>query len=441
MNVNTYEKLLRKQSKLSVLGLGYVGMPLVKAFSEKVQVIAFDISEHAIKLCRDVILDVPKLDNVPSNGNCVEYTNDSSKLSEAVFHIIAVPTPVNIDKTPDLSFLENACEILGKNLARDSFVVFESTVYPSVTEDVCIPILERASGLKVGTDFKVGYSPERINPSDTKNTLESIVKIVSATDDDALEIIALVYKLIVSAGVYKASSIKIAEAAKLIENSQRDLNVAFLNEISIIFKEVDIDTSDVISAMNTKWNSLKFTPGLVGGHCIGVDPYYLRYWAEKEGCQSLLVSTGRKINDEMSKFVADAIIRKLIVTEKKIKDAKIAIFGITFKENCPDHRNSRAIDIIDILKTYGIQPIIVDPIADKLDILNTYEIELQCLKTVKNMDCLVFLVAHDIFNNIIQDNIELYFKDLPNKEKIIIDVKSIFNKTDVREKGYTYWCL
>lgn len=437
-----YEKIIKKKEKVAVIGLGYVGMPIAVAFAKKVNVIGFDLNKEKVDLYKLGIDPTEEVGNEEIKNTRVEFTSDESKLKEAKFHIVAVPTPINSDKTPDLNPVEGASTIIGRNLTQGSIVVYESTVYPGVTEDVCIPILEKESGLKCGIDFKVGYSPERINPGDKKNTLEKIIKIVSGVDDESLEEIAKVYELVIDAGVHRASSIKVAEAAKVVENSQRDINIAFMNELAIVFDHMDIDTNEVIEAMNTKWNALKFTPGLVGGHCIGVDPYYFVYEAEKLGYHSQIILSGRKINDGMGSFVADAIIKKLILANKVVRQAKVAILGLTFKENCPDTRNSKVIDIIKRLEEYGIKPIIVDPQADKEDAKKHYDIDLIDLKDIKDVDCIVFAVAHDEFRKMTWEDIDFLFKkDYINNEKIIIDVKGILDKVELEKRNYTYWRL
>ena len=362
--MNLYEDLVGKRTKLSLVGLGYVGMPIAVAFAKKIDVVGYDLNAKKIELYKSGIDPTNEVGNDAIKTTKVEFTADASKLREAKFHIVAVPTPVNADHTPDLTPVEGASEILGKNLTKGSVVVFESTVYPGVTEDVCVPILERESGLKCGVDFKIGYSPERINPGDKVHRLETITKIVSGMDEETLDTVAKVYELVVEAGVYKASSIKVAEAAKVIENSQRDINIAFMNELSIIFNKMGIDTLSVLKAAGTKWNFLNFRPGLVGGHCIGVDPYYLTYKAEMLGYHSQIILSGRRINDDMGKYVAESCVKNLIKADKTVKNAKVAILGFTFKENCPDTRNTKIIDIVNELKEYGISPVITDPVAD-----------------------------------------------------------------------------
>lgn len=436
-----YEKIINKQEKVSVVGLGYVGMPLAVAFAKKVQVIGYDINEKKIELYKNGVDPTNEIGNETIKQTTVDFTMDEKRLREAKFHIVAVPTPINSDKTPDLSPVKGASETVGRNLTKGSIVVYESTVYPGVTEDVCIPILEKKSGLKCGIDFKVGYSPERINPGDKVNTLEKITKIVSGFDDESLEEIAKVYELIIEAGVHRASSIKVAEAAKVVENAQRDINIAFMNELAMVFDRMEIDTKEVIDAMNTKWNALKFYPGLVGGHCIGVDPYYFIYEAEKLGYHSQIILSGRKINDGMGEFVADVIIKKLVHANKVVKKTKVIILGITFKENCPDTRNSKVVDIIKRLNEYGIEPIVVDPQADKEDVQREYGIELVDIKEVSDADCIVFAVAHEEFMNMPLDEIDELFGDFDNSEKVIIDAKSILDKAEIEKSGYSYWRL
>ena len=351
--MSLFEKIVKKEEKIAVIGLGYVGMPIAVAFAKKVDVIGFDLNTKKIDLYKSGIDPTNEVGDDEIKRTTVDFTSDETKLREAKFHIVAVPTPINSDKTPDLSPVEGASKIVGRNLTKGSIVVYESTVYPGVTEDICIPILEKESGLKCGVDFKIGYSPERINPGDKVHRLENIIKIVSGMDEESLDEIAKVYELVIEVGVHKAGSIKVAEAAKVVENSQRDINIAFMNELAMVFDRMGIDTKEVIEAMNTKWNALGFTPGLVGGHCIGVDPYYFVYEAEKLGYHSQIILSGRKINDGMGKFVADAIIKKLILANKVVRQAKVVILGVTFKENTPDTRNSKVVDIIDNLREYG----------------------------------------------------------------------------------------
>ncbi|MDN4861148.1 nucleotide sugar dehydrogenase [Priestia aryabhattai] len=441
--MNLYEKIINKEEKISVVGLGYVGMPIAVAFAKKVAVIGFDLNENKINQYKNGIDPTQEVGDEVIKNTTIEFTTNETKLQEAKFHIVAVPTPVNADKTPDLDPVEGASLIIGRNLQKGSIVVYESTVYPGVTEDVCIPILERESGLKCGVDFKVGYSPERINPGDKVHKLENITKIVSGMDNESLDEIAKVYELVIEVGVHRAGSIKVAEAAKVVENSQRDINIAFMNELAMVFDRMGIDTQEVVEAMNTKWNALRFYPGLVGGHCIGVDPYYFIYEAEKLGYHSQIILSGRKINDGMGAFVGDAIIKKLIQANKVVKQAKVVILGITFKENCPDTRNSKVVDIVTRLNEYGIEPEIVDPQADGETATKEYGLDLIPLDMVENADCLVFAVAHEEFKNMDMNQIDKLFgnRNLPNAEKVIVDIKSILNKDQILESGYSYWRL
>lgn len=439
--MNLYGKIVDRKEKIAVVGLGYVGMPLAIAFAKKASVIGFDLNRKKIELYKSGIDLTNEVGNEAIKQTTVDFTSDEIKLKEAKFHIVAVPTPINSDKTPNLAPVEQASTIIGRNLAKGSIIVYESTVYPGVTESVCIPILEKESGLKCGLDFKVGYSPERINPGDKIHRLESIIKIVSGIDDESLQEIAKVYELVIEAGVHKVSSIKVAEAAKVAENSQRDINIAFMNELAMVFDRMGIDTKEVIDAMNTKWNALKFYPGLVGGHCIGVDPYYFLYEAEKLGYHSQIILSGRKINDGMGEFVADAIIKRLILANKVVRQAKVVILGITFKENCPDIRNSRVADIIKRLNEYSIKPIVVDPLANKDDAKQEYGLQIVELHDVSNVDCVVIAVAHDEFKNMTLEQIDRLFGKTDNSEKVIIDVKSILDRTEVEKRGYVYWRL
>lgn len=437
-----YNSLKNKQSKLSLVGLGYVGMPIAIAFArEGIDVIGFDLNKAKIDLYKSGIDPTHEVGNDAIKNTSVEFTADEEKLREAKFHIIAVPTPVNQDKTPDLSPVIVASTILGRNLTKGSIVVFESTVYPGVTEDVCVPILEKESGLKCGPDFKIGYSPERINPGDQLHRLENIRKIVSGMDEEALEEIANVYNLVIKAGVYKVSSIKTAEAIKVVENSQRDINIAFMNELAMVFDRMGIDTAEVVEGMNTKWNALGFRPGLVGGHCIGVDPYYFTYEAEKLGYHSQIILSGRKVNDGMGEFIANTIIKKLVLADKRVKESKVVILGITFKENCPDTRNSKVNDIIKKLREYGITPIVVDPQANHADAKHEYDVELVPLASIKDADCIVLAVAHDEFKALTLNDIDKLYRDIPNNEKVLIDVKSILDKKSIDNMGYMYWRL
>lgn len=435
---NLYEKLLSKEEKLSLVGLGYVGMPIAVAFAKKVDVIGYDLNEKKIELYKSGVDPTNEVGDEAIRNTSVDFTADETKLREAKFHIVAVPTPVNDDHTPDLSPVEGASRILGRNLTEGSIVVFESTVYPGVTEDVCIPILEKESGLKCGIDFKIGYSPERINPGDKVHRLETITKIVSGMDEETLDVVAKVYELVVEAGVHRAESIKVAEAAKVIENSQRDINIAFMNELSIIFNKMGIDTQSVLKAAGTKWNFLKFYPGLVGGHCIGVDPYYLTYKAEMLGYHSQVILAGRRINDDMGKYVAENVVKNLINADKGVKDAKVAILGFTFKEDCPDTRNTRVIDIVNELNEYGINPVIVDPEADSEEAERIYGITLADMSVVKDMDAVVLAVAHESFKKLTVAEVDSFFGC---GKKVLLDIKGILDRKEYEKAGYSYWRL
>lgn len=432
------EALIKGKEKLSLIGLGYVGMPIAVAFAKKVKVIGYDLNEKKIELYKSGIDPTNEVGDETISTTTVEFTADETKLREAKFHIVAVPTPVNDDHTPDLSPVEGASRIVGRNLTKGSIVVYESTVYPGVTEDICVPILEAESGLQCGVDFKVGYSPERINPGDKVHRLETIVKIVSGMDEESLEEIAKVYELVVEAGVHRAPTIKVAEAAKVIENSQRDINIAFMNELSIIFNKMGIDTQSVLEAAGTKWNFLKFFPGLVGGHCIGVDPYYLTYKAEQIGYSSQVILAGRRINDSMGKYVAENCVKNLIKANKRVKNAKVAILGFTFKENCPDTRNSKVFDIVKELREYGIEPVIADPVADAEEALHHYGINFVAIDTVRDADAVILAVAHDAFRSFsIQDMDALY----ADRTKVLLDVKGLFDRSVFEAAGYDYWRL
>ena len=435
-----YEKLLSGEEKLSLVGLGYVGMPIAVAFARKIKVVGFDLNEKKIELYKSGVDPTNEVGNDVIKETKVDFTADASRLKEAKFHIVAVPTPVNPDHTPDLSPVEGASRILGQNLTKGSIVVFESTVYPGVTEDICVPILEKESGLKCGVDFKIGYSPERINPGDKVHRLETITKIVSGMDEEALCEIARVYELVVEAGVYRAESIKVAEAAKVIENSQRDINIAFMNELSIIFNKMGIDTQSVLKAAGTKWNFLNFYPGLVGGHCIGVDPYYLTYKAEQLGYHSQIILSGRRINDDMGKYVAESLVKNLIKANIPVQNANVAILGFTFKENCPDTRNTKVIDIYNELAEYGITPLVVDPVADADEAKRLYGITFGSMDEVKNMDAVIIAVSHKPFLSLKEEDIAGFYKP-EHKQKVLLDIKGIFDRKEYEAKDYIYWRL
>lgn len=434
------DKNLKKGTEtLSLVGLGYVGMPIAVEFAKRgVKVIGFDLNEEKIKIYKSGIDPTNEVGNDVIKNTTVEFTADEKDLQRAKFHIVAVPTPVNSDHTPDLSPVEGASRILGKNLTKGSIVVFESTVYPGVTEEVCVPILEKESGLECGVDFKVGYSPERINPGDKVHRLSTITKVVSGMDAETLDTVAKVYELVVDVGVHRAESIKVAEAAKVIENSQRDINIAFMNELSIIFNKMGVDTQAVLKAAGTKWNFLNFYPGLVGGHCIGVDPYYLTYKAEMLGYHSQIILSGRRINDDMGRYVAENVVKNLIKADKPVRNAKVAILGFTFKENCPDTRNTKVIDIVNELHEYGITPVIADPTADADEAKRLYGIQFVDVKSIHDMDAVILAVAHEEFAGLQVSTLDALF-GMGNK--VLLDIKGILNRKEYEEAGYLYWRL
>ena len=441
--MSLYQKLVNKEEKLALVGLGYVGMPIAVAFAKKgLNVIGFDLNKAKIDLYKSGIDPTKEVGDDVIKNTTLEFTSDPAKLKEAKYIIVAVPTPVNADHTPDLKPVIGASEIVGKNLSKGSIVVFESTVYPGVTEDVCVPIIEKESGLKCGVDFKIGYSPERINPGDKVHRLENIHKIVSGMDAESLEEIKNVYDLVIEVGTYPVSSIKTAEAVKVVENSQRDINIAFMNELAMVFDRMGIDTNEVVDGMNTKWNALGFRPGLVGGHCIGVDPYYFTYEAEKLGYHSQIILNGRMVNDGMGKYVADSAIKQMILAGKSPKKSNVVILGLTFKENCPDTRNSKVDDIIKRLAEFEIKPIVVDSWASERDAMNEYGVTLTKLADVKDADCVIVAVAHNEFRALSLNDIKALFrKDSPDNEKVLIDVKGLYKIADLNASGMKWWRL
>lgn len=443
MEAAVYSRLVKKETSLALVGLGYVGMPIAVAFANKgLNVIGYDLNEAKINLYKSGIDPTNEVGDEAIKNTSVEFTADETRLRDADFYIVAVPTPINTDHTPDLAPVIGASEIVSRNLQRGGIVVYESTVYPGVTEDVCIPILEQQSGLKAGVDFKVGYSPERINPGDKVHRLENIHKIVSGMDAESLEEIKNVYNLVIEVGTYPVSSIKTAEAVKVVENSQRDINIAFMNELAMVFDRMGIDTNEVVDGMNTKWNALGFRPGLVGGHCIGVDPYYFTYEAEKLGYHSQIILNGRIVNDSMGMFVADAAIKQMIQVGMAPRKANVVILGLTFKENCPDTRNSKVDDIIKRLNDYGIVPAVVDSWANEQDAMREYGVRLTALEDVKNADCIIVAVAHNEFRTMsLADIKKLYRPDSEDCEKVLIDVKGLYQIDDLKESGLTWWRL
>ena len=441
--MSIYNALVNHETSLALVGLGYVGMPIAVAFANKgLNVIGYDLNEAKINLYKSGIDPTNEVGDEAIRNTSVMFTADETKLREASFFIVAVPTPINSDHTPDLTPVIGASEIIGRNLQKGAIVSYESTVYPGVTEDVCIPILEKVSRMKAGVDFKVGYSPERINPGDKVHRLENIRKIVSGMDAESLEEIKKVYDLVIEVGTYPVSSIKTAEAVKVVENSQRDINIAFMNELAMVFDRMGIDTNEVVDGMNTKWNALGFRPGLVGGHCIGVDPYYFTYEAEKLGYHSQIILNGRIVNDSMGSFVADAAIKQMIGAGLAPKKAHMVILGLTFKENCPDTRNSKVDDIIKRLNEYGITPTVVDPWASERDAMREYGITLTGLEDVRDADCVIVAVAHNEFRAMKLDAIKkLYRADTDDREKVLIDVKGLYPISDLDASGMIYWRL
>ncbi len=434
-----FARLVSKEDKISVIGLGYVGLPLAIEFAKKFTVVGYDVNKKKLEEYTKGTDMTGEVGNEALKNTTMLFTSDEGILRECKFHIIAVPTPINSDKTPNLSPVIGASKIVGRNLTKGSIVVYESTVYPGTTEEICIPILEIESGLKFGIDFKVGYSPERVNPGDKKNTLTKIVKVVSGSDEESLNEISALYSAIIEVGVHEAESIKVAEASKVIENSQRDINIAFMNELSMVFNKMNINTKEVLKAANTKWNFLNFTPGLVGGHCIGVDPYYFTYKAEQLGYHSQIILSGRKINDDMGKYVANNIIKNLIIADQPVKGAKIGILGMTFKENCHDVRNTKIIDIIRELQEYGSNVLIHDPIAEKNEVWNEYKINLVEIEDLKDLNCIVLAVSHNIF--IETYGLDFFDNIFASGKKVLIDVKSVLNRRECEARGYVYWSL
>ena len=437
-----YDKLVDKTESLALVGLGYVGMPIAVAFAKKgLNVIGFDLNKEKIELYKNGKDPTKEVGDEAIAQTTVQFTADEKELQNAKFIIVAVPTPVNTDHTPDLTPVIGASEIVGRNLTSGSIVVYESTVYPGCTEDVCIPILEEQSGLKCGVDFKIGYSPERINPGDKVHRLENIHKIVSGIDEESLAEIKAVYDLVIEVGTHPVSNLRTAEAVKVVENSQRDINIAFMNELAMVFDRMDIDTNEVVDGMNTKWNALGFRPGLVGGHCIGVDPYYFTYEAEKLGYHSQIILNGRIVNDSMGAYVADAAIKKMIEAGQAPKKSKVVILGLTFKENCPDTRNSKVDDIIKQLNTYGINPLVVDPWASERDAMHEYGVTLTKIEDVADADCVIVAVAHNEFRALSLDDIKKIFKAGDDSEKVLIDVKGLYKIEELKASGMQWWRL
>lgn len=435
-----YEKIKAGEANLSLVGLGYVGLPIAVAFAKVANVIGFDINAKKIDLYMQGVDPTEEVGDEGLRNTTVDFTSDPARLSEALFHIIAVPTPINDDHTPDLTPLISASRLLGPHLRPGSIVVYESTVYPGLTEEVCIPLLEQTSGLVMGKDFTVGYSPERINPGDKRHRLETIVKVVSGSDRETLDEIAAVYEMVIDAGVYRASSIKVAEAAKVIENSQRDINIAFMNELSIIFHKMGIDTKEVLEAAGTKWNFLPFSPGLVGGHCIGVDPYYLTYKAEALGYSPHTILSGRRVNNFMGEYVAESAVKLMLRQGLDLRQARMALLGVTFKENCPDTRNTRVFDIVHTLAEYNLHPMLLDAMADPAEVRHISGHTLAQMDAVQDMDVLIFAVAHDDYRDLTPKQLLAMYR-AGDGPKVLIDVKGMFDKDQMEAAGLLYWRL
>ena len=437
---NIYQNLITGKDKLALVGLGYVGMPIAVEFAKHIKVIGFDINRQRVEEYSNGIDSTNEIGDAIKDST-VEFTSDPSKLSEAKFIIVAVPTPVNSDTTPDLKPVEGASRTVGQNITPGTIVVFESTVYPGVTEDICVPIIEEESGLKCGVDWKIGYSPERINPGDHVHRLPNIVKVVSGMDEESMREIKKVYDIVIKAGTFSVSNIKTAEAVKVVENSQRDINIAFMNEIAMICDKMHIDTDEVLAGMNTKWNALGFKPGLVGGHCIGIDPYYLTNAAEKLGYHSQIILNGRKVNDSMGAYVADAAIKEMIEAGQAPKKATVVILGITFKENCPDTRNSKVVDIINRLREYDIFPIVSDKWADVKVAKQEYGVDLVDFELLPKADCVIVAVGHNENRSMSTHQLKRLFKDVADDEKVLLDVKSLYRMDELKASGLRFWRL
>lgn len=438
--MNIYNNLISGKDKLALVGLGYVGMPIAVEFAKHINVIGFDINKTRVEEYRNGIDSTNEIGESIKDSN-VDFTSNPERIKEASFIIVAVPTPVNKDHTPDLEPVKGASKIVGQNLTPGTIVVFESTVYPGVTEDICVPIIEKESGLKCGEDWKIGYSPERINPGDRVHTLTNIKKVVSGMDEETTNEIKKVYDIVIKAGTFPVSSIKTAEAVKVVENSQRDINIAFMNEVAMICDKFGIDTWEVLEGMNTKWNALGFKPGLVGGHCIGVDPYYLVKAAEDLGYDSLIIKNGRKLNDSMGAFVADSAVNKLKSIGVNPQDATVVVLGITFKENCPDTRNSKVVDIIDRLKELGINPIVTDSWADKEIAKKEYKVDLVDFDKIPKADCVIVAVGHNEYRSMSLAMLKTLFKDMDDSKKVLLDVKSLYRMDELKASGMNFWRL
>ena len=436
----TVEQIINKQARIAVVGLGYVGLPLAAAFGKQVDVIGFDIHTVKVDQLKEGYDATGELTTAELAETQIAYTTDPAALQAAGFIIVTVPTPIDKNNNPDLTPMEMASKTIGQNLKKGAIVVYESTVYPGVTEDICVPLLELESGLRCGVDFKVGYSPERINPGDKVHTVDKIIKVVSGQDAQTLETVAKVYELVVTAGVHRASSIKVAEAAKVIENTQRDLNIALINELALIFNKLGIPTRDVLAAAGTKWNFLKFTPGLVGGHCIGVDPYYLTHKAEQIGYLPQVILAGRRINDGMGKYVAENTVKQMIRAGKVIKGSRVLILGLTFKEDVPDIRNTKVVDIVKELNDYGIEVLIHDPLACPKETEHEYGLQLTEQDAVGSVDAVICAVNHQAFAELTAKQLAKICSN-GNGSGVVVDVKCRFTRLDIEACGLAYWSL
>ncbi len=435
MNVNEIEQ---GKIVIGVVGLGYVGLPLAVSFAKKCEVIGFDINKNKIQKYIEGIDVTNEVGNEALSKTTIQFTSDEKEISKADFIIVAVPTPIDSHNKPELTPVTGSSEIVGRNMKKGAIVIYESTVYPGLTEEICMPILERESGMKCGEDFKIAYSPERINPGDKVHRFETITKIVSGMDDETLELVAALYETVLKNGVYKASSIKVAEAAKVIENSQRDINIAFVNELAVIFNKIGIDTNEVLDAAGSKWNFLNFRPGLVGGHCIGVDPFYLTYKSEEMGHLSELILASRRVNDGMGKFIADNVVKGLINSGKIVKNAKVLILGLTFKENVPDLRNSKVMDIIKELEEFGVKVYAQDPYANLEEIKREYDIDIDTNEKNERVDAVIFAVSHDEYKNLSMDEIKNILKEDSN---MVFDIKQIVDKEEAKNNNIDLWRL
>ncbi len=433
------QRLQAGDAKLAVIGLGYVGLPLALAFAQHMSVIGFDVNRSKVERYRNGKDVTGSMGDAALRDCLVDFTADEERLAEADVYIVAVPTPIRSGNVPDLRYVQSASRQIGMRMNRGALVIYESTVYPGVTEEICIPILEHESGLRCGVDFKVGYSPERINPGDPDHELTTITKVVSGCDEDALSIAAALYEIIIEAGVYRAESIQVAEAAKVIENAQRDINIAFMNELSMLFHRMGLDTQQVLQAAATKWNFLNFRPGLVGGHCIGIDPYYLTYKAEDRGYRSRIILAGRHINDGMGVYVAQQVMKQLVRLKLDMEHARIAILGLTYKENCSDIRNSKVKDIIRELAEYGITPAVVDPLADEEEVAAEYEIGLSKLTDLYDVNAVIVAVPHAAFQALTVEDFDKMFDQ--NEAKLMVDVRGIYAKETYAERHIHYWRL